>query len=579
MMTLRWRVRTLLGLVVAAALGVKGVLLLRSRHNDGWERRFALAKLVEQPRPASAEADLVAALDDPGLCLTAAWALDQIGSTSPALVRVLVGNLEAVSERERFEDRRNPFGFDPAEALKRIKLPGSVIAPLLRKAMASQDPWVRLQATEVLCDAAGRPGPPSPVLATLLLAALQDREAAIRVLAPEGLAGLDEKTRQRAVAVLLQRLRGQDRPARLLATMGLARFGPEGQAAVATLADRLQGGDVATRLSDLYLLGRLGPLARPAVPAVVRAMTSPKAGQHGAYFLGYFWPRQGDWHDLEFDRILDPASERFQTPRSLCALGADVLGRIGPEADRQAIDILVGMLGGVDESQRLSAADALGAMGPRASAATPGLLALAERTTSSRPGEAEDPVFRSTRALKTVCPGDDPRLVAALIRMLKSGDRTKRWGAAMALSDLDPPAPLAAPLLLGALRDEAGAVRSWAAMTLGRYDGPEWEAASPALLDVLEDEGLWVRIWAAKSLARHRAGAIRVVPTLVRLLRSDDPNLRREAAETLGTFGPEAGFAVPVLLEARHDADELVRDAAEKALKAVDPSGAAKPVE
>ena len=38
---------------------------------------------------------------------------------------------------------------DPAKALKQFKLPADVIAPMLRTAMTSQDPWVRQQATDV----------------------------------------------------------------------------------------------------------------------------------------------------------------------------------------------------------------------------------------------------------------------------------------------------------------------------------------------------------------------------------------------------------------------------------------------
>ena len=574
MRILRWRVRTLAGLVVVAALGIKGVLYLRS-DDDALLRREALARLIDPPRPASVESTLVAALSDPdpGMRRTATWALDQIGSNSPALVPVLIGELEDLTARSRQEDHWRQEQVHPAQALKRMKLPAAVIAPLLRKAMASEDRWVRLQATVVLCDAAGRPGPPDPTLAALLLAALQDDDAVVRGLAPEALVRLDGKTRRRAVALLLEQLRGPDRESQFLATIGLARFGEEGREAVAILADRLQSRDLATRFADLYLLGRLGPVARPAVPEIVRAMTSPDAGKPLFQPLKCFLTNGSHSSDARLN--LDWG----KMPSSLCPLGAAVLEKIGPEADRQAVGILFGMLRLEDESRRLSAVDALGALGPRASAAIPTLLEWAERETSGWPEKGAPAIYRLLEALRQICAGDDPRLVATLLRLLKSANSTQRYGAAMIFKHLGPPAPLAVPALIEALRDGAQAVRHSAAQALGRYEGPGREAAELALLDALEDEDDYVRLQAAKSLARHRAGAGRVVPTLVPLLRGKRPNVRRIASEILGEFGPAAGLAVPALLEARHDPEEHVRDAAEKALKAIAPPGAAAPVE
>jgi HEAT repeat protein len=145
MMTLRWRVRTLAGLVVVVALGIKGVIYLRS-FVDAPARREALIRLIRSPRPASAESTLVSALSDwdPDVRRTAAWALVEIGSKSPDLVTILVGELEVQTEQWQMDHRWNPRQIHPAPALKRMKLAPAIIAPLLRKAMASQEPSVRL---------------------------------------------------------------------------------------------------------------------------------------------------------------------------------------------------------------------------------------------------------------------------------------------------------------------------------------------------------------------------------------------------------------------------------------------------
>lgn len=55
-------------------------------------------------------------------------------------------------------------------------------------------------------------------------------------------------------------------------------------------------------------------------------------------------------------------------------------------------------------------------------------------------------------------------------------------------------------------------------------------------------------------------------------LTHKDPTVRRSAAEKLGKLGPEAGEAVPALLQAAADIDGTVRKAAIEALNAIDPS-------
>lgn len=533
MKAIRWRVRTLLGLIVVVAVIGKGMLIVEEWVHGAPRRRAAIAELARTfPRPASVEPTLVAALDDRdgGVRYTALCALVMIGSNSTASVRPLVAMLEEETEEPHYD---TVFYVPPppirraGDALKRIKPPAAVVAPMLRAAMASPHPWTRLQATEVLCDAAGRPGPPAPDLAPMLLAALRDREPAIRMPVPEALARLDADARQKAVAILLEQLREPDRPTQLLAAVGLARFDPEGRAAAAVLADRLRASDAAARLSapapeppartgvpeitirmvtpgepgqevggllgarllDLYLLGRLGPVARPAVPEVVRAMTARDAGENVPFFLGAFetgrrtwyssvinWGllmgetgqsfSNGAWNSIPVDWALNSGEGR-PLQSSLCRMGAAVLGRIGPEAEREAVDLLIGMLRGGDESQALGAADALGALGPRASEAFPALLAQAEREKPGPPGDGDwHATSRLTTALTKVCAGDDPRLVAALIRLLTSIDPTKRAAAATTLGQLEHPAPAAVPALREARHDPEEFVRDAAEKAL-----------------------------------------------------------------------------------------------------------------
>jgi HEAT repeat protein len=62
--------------------------------------------------------------------------------------------------------------------------------------------------------------------------------------------------------------------------------------------------------------------------------------------------------------------------------------------------------------------------------------------------------------------------------------------------------------------------------------------------------------------ALGRIGGKDVVPTIIRLLEDSDPNVRYHAAISLGKIGPDASEAVPVLLKLLQDEDKRVRGAA-----------------
>ena len=162
----RWRLRTSMGLIVLAALGMAFLRktpdlgpVYRLKHADPQGRMSAAVQLgmLGSKKGKFAEPALLAALSDPnqGVCDSAAWALNQFGSTSPALVKALVKQVEVETLQSLRWRWQGDFYMrvDPVEALTRIKPPASTLAPLLGKAMTNPDPWIRLRAAKLLRDA------------------------------------------------------------------------------------------------------------------------------------------------------------------------------------------------------------------------------------------------------------------------------------------------------------------------------------------------------------------------------------------------------------------------------------------
>ena len=550
----RWRLRALMGLIALTGLGMAFLRELpdlgpvyRLKYADPQGRMSAAVQLGKRGSKKGnfAEPALVAALSDPNqdVCDCAAWALDQFGSTAPALVKALVKQVEV----ETFQSLRWRFQGDfyqrvePSKALERIKPTASTLAPLLGNAMSNPDLFIRSRAATLLHEAIRWSGAPTPDVSQLILTMLRDQDSNLRLLFIDDLAKFDDETRRAAVTILLQRLQSPDPPAVLEATVALARFGPEAEPAAKILADRLQQGDLAARLGTLFLLGKLGPLAKPAVPAILRAMTASDAGKNKPDFLNqFFWPppnsNPGD------PRLTFGPEDQTHTFESLSEYGARVLGGIDREAERQGIGLFIEMLGADTIEVRRTALESLAKFGPKASSAIPALLKLVEGM-EAVPARSDDmnlafPIFKT---INEVGNGDDPLLVEALVRMLKSKGGVH-------------------PV-----------VRQYAADALGRYLGSKRETVLQALLAAMGDPDLWVRINAGRSLASKGEAAAEAIPPIIRLLRTEDRNLRSQAAGVLGKFGPSARVASAALLVALDDEKDYVRKSAEDALNAVSP--------
>jgi HEAT repeat protein len=89
-------------------------------------------------------------------------------------------------------------------------------------------------------------------------------------------------------------------------------------------------------------------------------------------------------------------------------------------------------------------------------------------------------------------------------------------------------------------------MREAAAVALSRIGEP----AVPALVEALKSPDPNIRQQAADTLARIGPAAANAVPALTGLLEDPDPRVKKSAVRALGQIGPAAATAVPSLMRA-----------------------------
>ena len=112
-----------------------------------------------------------------------------------------------------------------------------------------------------------------------------------------------------------------------------------------------------------------------------------------------------------------------------------------------------------------------------------------------------------------------------------------------------------------------------AAIVLGSF-GTDAKRSLPALADVLE-----TRIEADAGLQGKAAAAIwnigpdaSTLPALINALDIKESFVRQPVCLALSKFGPEAKAAVPYLLKASEDEDQMLKKSALEALRNIDPN-------
>ena len=276
--------------------------------------------------------------------------------------------------------------------------------------------------------------------------------------------------------------------------------------------------------------------------------------------------------------------------------GADALGAIGPEA-KAAVPALAQALKDKDCDVRLYAAVALGKIGSEAGVAVPALIealkdedlcvrmgaekALGEIGPTAMPALIEalkDEDLGVRTGAEKALGGIGPAAVPALIEALKEEDLDVRCSAAQALGEIGAQATVAVCDLIEALRDENLPIRWRAAAALGKI-GPGAKAAVPALIEGLRDKEFTVRWVAAQALGEIGAEARAAASDLIGAMNDGESIVQSHAVRALGEIGPEARAAVPFLIEALKNVSSDVCENAWRALVKIGPPAVASLVE
>jgi HEAT repeat protein len=354
----------------------------------------------------------------------------------------------------------------------------------------------------------------------------------------------------------------------------LSYFGPAASKAVPALIEYLrQVGDVRREPGTVSALGRIGPAAAPAVPLLIPGYLAEGCNLAK---MGSFGGGNGGMPGEALVGIGAPAVPALidvltgpNTEMRACA--AMHLAKIGPAA-KAAVPALVRSLRADQpvlndaeaDALRRYAVIALGRIGPDAREAVPALKTLLDRELGSKDSfPSVEPVL--VKALDSI--GEPP--------VTKLTEAFLRGGGCYELARLGPKARGAVPVLRKALNDRRPEVRIDAAIALISIDPPAPEAVRvlTVALEAGQEEaydapdalgslgpaagsalpvliGLVEKAGGGASieaLVRIDPAGKACIPSLIRALENKDPSVVATAANALGLLGPRAIQAVPAL--------------------------------
>lgn len=240
-------------------------------------------------------------------------------------------------------------------------------------------------------------------------------------------------------------------------------------------------------------------------------------------------------------RAVEPLAATLKNPRTSPRERAAVAMLLGRTGAPRAANELVGLVNAKDESLRLAAIDALGALGAAAGTQAPGNVSSDDALV---PLLADvDPAVRLHAAVALASSGG-VKARSALLQKLDGGEELDRFALFGALGGVleRHPDDNAARRVFGELGVAAGPERDAVIEAAGRARSP---SVVPSLGSAAKSADIDDRRSVASVLAAH-AGDPQAIATLRGLSSADgDPSVRAEATFSLGSVGDAS--LVPVL--------------------------------
>lgn len=465
------------------------------------------------------------------------------------------------------------------------------IVPVLVGGLRDPDPRIRMNAALLLS--------PGCNISVLDRGEFRDNKAELERMLTFGLLGPPDKS---AVPILIDLLRDSENVTRTCAAAILGKLGDDGATAIPALREMLDDPDSSVSRAAETALRDLGVDIQQerregeslAHDLLVKA-ESVKSGAEQLKERGAIEEARLDYQ--EATKLLAAVVEKYPSCMSAKEAREDLTTWGTPTPESRAAFIT--HLRDKERVNRWYAAVVLGYIGEGSESE---MQALA--TAASDPEESvRAAACESLGMLSLASGGEVPASgVPALMKALADPSDDVRAAAVWGLSILGPRAKDAVPVLLAALSDDSSSVNERAAAALvaiglpaveglvrilsdRKVDyivrqraveslgtmGPAAATAASSLAKGLDDREPSIRYACAQALPKLGQAA---VPAVVAMLKIDNSEARKSAAQVLGSIGADAKDSTVHLIGAMSDSSEGVRQSAVEAIGKIGPGAA-----
>jgi HEAT repeat protein len=458
----------------------------------------------------------------------------------------------------------------------------AIAIPPLSHALEDPDVSVRMEAAQALewlgptAVKSGSGGEAVHAAATALIRSLNDPDPQVRLAAFKALgaigsslidSGSGPETIRDAATAITGCLKDADSTVRRAAVASLGNFATprlesmanppiDRTAIMNTLVEMYDDRDAGVRRAVIQALasGPASPMGR-SFPSKVLAegLEDESAENRVAAVNALLFCNQG--LDPWVSRLLRLAEHDPDPKVRGACLGALNYAFKPPAITEAAVPDLLAGLKSTHMRVRSEATTILAALKADARAAIPELLRMLNEPLDSNvvsvmsPNGTFDPGCAAVFALGRIAPEspEAKQVITALIEVMRSGATSRGGWAAVALSEFGPAAAEAMPLLMKIIKE----------------DNPEnkFERVSSAAI-------------ALGKIAPDLPTGDQAVAALRAALDTKDSMCRECAINALVNFGPRAAAAIPRIQELKKDRDGSVRNAAAKAVVAIEKAGA-----